>query len=308
MKVINTQSIPIKLWLNKIDSGAMAQARNLADFPFAFHHVAIMPDAHKGYGMPIGGVLATRDVVIPNAVGVDIGCGMVAVQTTVRNLQKAVVKQILDKLRQVVPVGFNHHKEAQAVHQMPWISQKLDIVQQEFENARKHLCTLCCGNHFIEIQKGDDGYIWLMVHSGSRNLGYKTAKYYNTLAKKKKKEYKNQIPAAWQLDYFPLHSQEAENYLAEMNYCIDFALANRRLMMERFMDIFAEFCEAPRVDFSTPINIAHNYAAREHHFGKKVVVHRKGATSAKKGEMGIIPGSQGDFSYIVEGKGNPESF
>lgn len=308
MKTIITERIPVKMWLENIEDGALAQAKNLANFPYSFSHIAIMPDAHEGYGMPIGGVLATEGVVIPNAVGVDIGCGMCAVKTNVENITRKELQNIADKLKKVVPVGFSHHKEQRNRDLMPEITTSMKIVEEEYENALFQIGTLGGGNHFIEVQKGNDGFIWLMIHSGSRNIGYKVAGHYNQLAINLRDEFKSDIPLSWQLDYLPHESVEGKNYINEMNFCVDFAFANRLLMMERFINVFLDECSGKNVSFKPVINIAHNYAAFENHFGKTVTVHRKGATSAKTGEKGIIPGSQGAKSYIVEGLGNLESF
>lgn len=163
------------------------------------------------------------------------------------------------------------------------------------------------GNHFIEIQRGSDGHIWLMVHSGSRNIGKRVADYYNKLAIRKKDEWGSDIPKNWQLDFLPVDSEECQKYLIEMRYCVEFALASRKLMMKKIKEIFEKNTEG-RLFLPEMINIAHNYASFENHFGEDVIVHRKGATQARKGQWGIIPGSQGSKSYIVRGKGNPESF
>lgn len=310
IQVIKTEKIPIKLWLSNIEGGAMSQARNLANLPFAFRHVALMPDAHEGYGMPIGGVLATKDNIIPNAVGVDIGCGMCAVKTSLTDINNTVMrKQIMKGIRALIPLGFKHHKQRKNANLMPDTANVPEngIVAQEYESARKQIGTLGGGNHFIEIQCGSDGFIWVMVHSGSRNIGYKVASHYNKLAKQLNAKTDTGIPEKWDLAYFPLDTDYARNYINEMNYCVDFALASRRLMMDNILNIMHESIPS---GFNTDpiINIAHNYASFEEHFGEKVYVHRKGATSAKKGQTGIIPGSQGTESYIVSGKGNPESF
>ncbi len=310
-QIISTENKPIKLWLKDIDSGAMEQARNIANLPFVHSHIAVMPDAHMGYGMPIGGVMATVGVVIPNAVGVDIGCGMCALKTSLRSLDSEQLKGIMRLIRKSVPVGCKHHKKPQGAHLMPGPEKgatlaDLQIVSQEYEHALTQLGTLGGGNHFIEIQKGNDGFIWIMIHSGSRNLGYRVANFYNTLARKMGGRFGMKIPEKWQLDFLPLDSVEGRQYLLEMNFCVDFALANRRLMMERVQESFQTV--AGPVRFGKFINIAHNYASLETHFHKDVLVHRKGATSARAGEIGIIPGSQGMPSYLVRGKGNRESF
>ncbi len=309
-KIIKTEKHPIKLWLDDIEAGAMQQARNLANLPFVFRHIAVMPDAHQGYGMPIGGVMAAEDVIIPNAVGVDIGCGICAVRTSLTNISTEQLKKTLGAIRRLIPLGFKHHKQKQNPALMPkpagGFLEDLKIVPGEYKNALTQLGTLGGGNHFIEIQQGNDGHIWLMVHSGSRNLGYRVANYYNKLAGELNRKWGSKIPPKWQLAFLPVDSEPGQVYLREMQFCVDFAYANRRLMMERVQD--AVMSVVMPVSFGELINIAHNYAAREVHFEKNVMVHRKGATRARAGEIGIIPGSQGAPSYLVRGKGNPESF
>ncbi len=310
-EIVTTERKPIKLWLKDIEPGAMEQAKNLANLPFIHKHIAIMPDAHQGYGMPIGGIMATHGVVIPNAVGVDIGCGMCAVKTSLTSISQEKLKSALQLIRKTVPLGFKHHKHEQDSTLMPEpganISTKeLPIVSREYKNALTQLGTLGGGNHFIEIQKGSDGFIWLMIHSGSRNLGYKVANHYNSLAIELNTKAGSEIPKKWQLAFLLLDSFAGNTYLQEMDFCVQFAFANRRLMMDRVQRALQSMDS--RIVFEPIINIAHNYAAKESHYGKHVIIHRKGATSAREGEIGIIPGSQGAPSYIVRGKGNSESF
>ena len=311
VRLINSEKIPIKLWLDDLEHGAMEQAKNLANLPFAYKHISIMPDAHQGYGMPIGGVLATDNVIIPNAVGVDIGCGMCAVETNIMadSLSKENLKKIMQGIRECVPLGINHQKTAQDESLMPdgYKIDSLIIVKQQYERALKQLGTLGGGNHFIELQKSDTGQLWIMVHSGSRNFGLQVAEYYNKLAKKlnEKNNVFNVDPRV-QLAYLMFDTEEGQLYFKEMNYCTEFALANRKLMILRIQNIVSAVLK--NVIFKPIINIAHNYAAKEKYFKKEIIIHRKGATSAKKHEIGIIPGSQGTKSYIVEGLGNPESF
>ncbi|CAK8724866.1 hypothetical protein GMJAKD_14995 [Candidatus Electrothrix aarhusensis] len=314
-QVISTENKPIKLWLDDLEDGALEQAKHLANLPFAFRHIALMPDAHQGYGMPIGAVLATEGVVIANSVGVDIGCGMCAVKTSVQHIERDALKKIMGDVRKRIPVGFSHHNKAQDASFMPDGPagegiDDLNIVQGEYRSALKQVGTLGGGNHFLEIQQGSDGFVWLMIHSGSRNLGYKVAHHYNKLAIELNRKWHTSVPEKWQLAFLPLDSQEGQDYLQEMQYCVDFALANRRLMMQRMQEVFAEVVGeiAGEVQFAEMINIAHNYAAMEHHFKKDVMIHRKGATKAAVGQLGIIPGSQGTASYIVQGRGEPESF
>ena len=311
-QVISTEKIPIKLWTDNIEEGALAQAKNLANLPFAYKWISIMPDVHQGYGMPIGGVMATKGVIVPNAVGVDIGCGMGAVKTSLTEIDIDTLKKIMGEIRKVIPVGFSHQQEKQDESLMPNGNNIPEdgIVLEQYENALTQIGTLGGGNHFIELQQGSDGHIWIMIHSGSRNLGYKVAEYYNGLAIKLNKKWFSQVPKEWELAFLPMDSEEGQAYLGEMNYCIDFALANRKLMMDRIRNIFWSVIgnKLGSIHYDEIINIAHNYASLESHFGQNVWIHRKGATLAREGTIGIIPGSQGSASYIVKGLGNKDSF
>lgn len=326
MKIIDSEKIPIKMWLDEIEPDTMRQVKNIANLPGAFHHIAIMPDAHIGYGMPIGGVLVTVDTIVPNAVGVDIGCGMVAVKTAIQEIDEYSLKQILNELRRIIPTGFAHHKEAQNWEGFDR-APNIPIVQQELNSARKQIGTLGGGNHFLEILQevgsakwniAGQGNIWLMIHSGSRNFGLKAANIYHKRARRFCEANKIDLPDK-DLSFLKFGSQDGREYWQAMNYCLEFAKANRHLMMERFMDIFQTVSGCEFINFNKErdpgaetkevyVAIHHNYAAREEHFGKTVIVHRKGATRAFKGQLGIVPGSMGTPSYIVEGLGNPESF
>lgn len=326
MKIFNTK-IPLKIWIDDIESGALEQAKHLTELPFAFHHVAIMPDVHQGYGMPIGGIMATRGVIVPNAVGVDIGCGMCAVKTSLTEIDTDTLKKIMGEIRKVIPVGFKKHKNVQNRDLMPEgriqfqetyndYFEDMPISEEQHNNALISLGTLGGGNHFIEIQKGSDGHIWIMIHSGSRNLGLKIADHYNKLAIELNQKWHSSVPKFWELAHLPIDSEEGQAYLKEMKYAVGFALANRKLMMDRIVKVFRAF-QIDLVgwngylgfdDGADMINIAHNYASIENHFGQNVWVHRKGATLADENTIGIIPGSQGSKSYIVKGLGNPESF
>ncbi len=307
MKIINDEKIPIKMWLDDIEEGALRQARNLANFPFAFKHIALMPDAHQGYGMPIGGVLATRNVIIPNAVGVDIGCGMCAVRTDLESLDTERLKTIAGTIRRAVPVGFKHHTTPRDSSLMPEAEGEIPVADCEYRSALHQLGTLGGGNHFMEIQKGSDGFIWIMIHSGSRNIGKKVADHYNRLAADLNSRQGKGVPREWQLSFLDINSPEGILYTREMNYCREFALANRLEMMKTIQEIVSDISNGS-VKYGDIINIAHNYADIEEHYSEKVVVHRKGATRAFLNQTGIIPGSQGSRSYIVRGKGNRESF
>lgn len=309
VKIINNR--PVKIWTNDVEESAMRQIENLAALPFLHHHLAIMPDVHAGMGMPIGGVLACDGAVIPNAVGVDIGCGMCAVKTNWRtdDFPASVLrKEIMKGIRERIPLGKEHHKEAQAETYLPqgYDIDKLEIVKRRQNSIRHEVGTLGGGNHFIELQKDKEGFLWIMIHSGSRNLGKQVGDYYNKIAASLNEKWHSEVPADFHLPFLPLGTREFGAYWNEMRYCIDFALCNRKLMMERIQEVMVDSLQG--IEFEPMINIAHNYAAFEHHFGKDVIVHRKGATLASKGVTGIIPGSQGTASYIVEGLGNPESF
>lgn len=311
MYEIELNSTPVKIWARFVDPHAMKEIVNLSTLPFVFHHLAFMPDVHGGKGMPIGGVLATRGVVIPNAVGVDIGCGMCAVKTSLRVEdipQEVLRKQIMRGIRKQIPLGFDHHKTAQDESFMPqgFDVDKLAVVSRQYVSATKQVGTLGGGNHFIELQKDTEGALWVMIHSGSRNLGAQVGNYYNEKARVLNRRWFSAVSPDIDMAFLPMQSDEAHAYWDEMLYCVEFALCNRRLMMDRICQVIGD--AFPDSRFEPMINIAHNYAAWENHFDENVVVHRKGATRARAGETGIIPGSQGTKSYIVEGLGNPDSF
>ena len=309
VKVINNR--PVKIWTDYVEETAMQQIENLCSLPFLFHHLALMPDVHAGAGMPIGGVLACVNVVVPNAVGADIGCGMCAVKTNwrVEDIPADVLRnQIVAGIRAAIPVGMNWHQTPQDEGFMPQNHEvdKLQVVSQHYEAARQQIGTLGGGNHFIELQRDEQGSLWIMIHSGSRNLGKKVGDYYNKVASALNERWYSCVPKNINLPFLPVGTQEFSQYWKEMRYCVDFALANRRLMMQRIQEVL--IAALPGIEFEPMINIAHNYAAWENHYGQNVIVHRKGATNASKGVTGIIPGSQGTASYIVEGLGNHESF
>ena len=309
VKIINNR--PVKIWTNDVEESAMRQIENLTTLPFLHHHLAIMPDVHAGMGMPIGGVLACNGAVIPNAVGVDIGCGMCAVKTNwkVEDMPPHVIrKEIMKGIRARIPLGMDHHKEAQDAKYLPQGHNidKMEIVKRRQISILHEVGTLGGGNHFIELQKDEEGNLWIMIHSGSRNLGKQVGDYYNKIAASLNEKWHSVVSPEIRLPFLPHGTREFGAYWNEMKYCIDFALCNRRLMMERIQEVIADSLKG--IEFEPMINIAHNYAAFEHHFDKDVIVHRKGATLAREGVIGIIPGSQGTASYIVEGLGNPDSF
>ncbi len=305
-----TLRIPIRSWCESVEEGALQQAMDLARHPVLERFVALMPDCHVGYGMPIGGVVAADNAVLPSAVGVDIGCGMVAVQTDVPAERLSVLsdrRAIQERLKARIPVGEGvAHKEKQ---EWEGFERYLDTngAVCDFPNEldRKNLGTLGGGNHFVELQTSDDGFVWLMIHSGSRNLGQRVEKHYQTVAKQLDDSFRVKLPNP-ELPFLPMDIQEGRDYFRDMNFALDYALENRRRMMAVFKETLAE--AVPEARFLHEINIHHNYAALEHHLGGDFYVHRKGATRAMDGEIGIIPGSMGTASYIVRGRGNEESF
>lgn len=311
MEVKNINNVIVKNWATELDEHGRQEVENICKLPFIHHHLALMPDAHGGKGMPIGGVLATKGVVIPNAVGVDIGCGMCAVKTNVRVeevTQEVLRKKILRGIRKQIPLGMAHHKQAQSEEYMPqgFDTDSMTVVRRELTAAHKQVGTLGGGNHFIEIQRDDEGWMWIMIHSGSRNLGKQVGDYYNDKAESLNRRWYSVVPSEINLPFLPLKTDEFHQYWAEMEYCVAFALCNRSLMMQRIEQVIGDTLSG--AEFEPIINIAHNYAAWENHFGENCIVHRKGATLATAGTTGIIPGSQGTCSYITEGLGNPESF
>ncbi len=325
--IVSNGKIPIKLWLDDIESGAMQQAENLSNLPFAYHHIAIMPDAHQGYGMPIGGVMATKGVIVSNAVGVDIGCGICATKTKIKEWDTDKIKEVRGEIRKVIPVGFNG-LDHPLYDEMPPINEGLEgfkydfakICKREYNAAAKQIGTLGSGNHFIELQKDSEGSLWVMLHSGSRHLGKMVCDEYNKIANNLNEKFFSTVPSNWQLAFLPIESNEGQAYMQEMDYCLKYAMINRFRMMKLIMGVLQDKFniqgggtilgdygfEAPKDNGI--LNIHHNYAAMESHFGENVLVHRKGATRVREGEIGIIPGSQGTASYIVRGLGNPESF
>ena len=283
-----------------VEDEAIEQIRRMCDYAMTEgSQIRIMPDVHAGKGCTIGTTMTITDKAVPNVVGVDIGCGMYTV-----NLGKDEIDfEKVDEAAHFIPSGREVWEGRQ---------EKFDLTAlrcyRELKDAKRlarSLGTLGGGNHFIEIQKDTaTSDVWVMIHSGSRNIGLKVANHYNKIAQYWNEKWYSEMVSG--LAYLPMETQMAKDYFREMNYCVAFAFANRQLMMTRI-------CEAiqavkPETDFDPMINIAHNYAAWENHFDQDMIVHRKGATRAYEGEIGIIPGSMGTKSYIVEGLGNPESF
>ena len=314
-------SMPVKSWCENCEEGALQQAFNLARHPALVHHVALMPDAHQGYGMPIGGVVAAKGAVIPAAVGVDIGCGMIATETDIPAEAFADMplrRAFQEALKARIPVGEGvSHKNVQVWEGFEeYLANNGERCQMwPSKLDRTNLGTLGGGNHFIELQKTTslDGAgepeggakVWLMIHSGSRNLGKRIEEHYHRIAMRLCERFHAPLPDK-DLAFLPIEEQTGHDYFTDMYFALRYAKENRRRMMEVMKETLLQF--APQANFLRTIDIHHNYAAFDEHFGEKVCVHRKGATSAKLDEIGVIPGSMGTASYIVRGLGNPESF
>lgn len=319
---------PIKIWLeNKTDleESCLEQAIHLANLPFIHKWVALMPDTHTGKGMPIGGVIATENVIIPNAVGADIGCGMIFTPT---NIKLSDVKEIMtgngsfiqaiigDILRNI-PVGVNRHKTKENSHVLDKAMKEMSLYDKNkelvplIEDGYYQIGTLGGGNHFIELQVDEEGYLGIMIHSGSRHLGKSICDYFHNVARELNKQWYSTVPEEYRLAFLPVNTKEGKEYIHWMKLAMDYAYENRQKMMEHTMEIVSKYMEkyaGISVKYGETINCHHNYAALENHFGKNVWVHRKGATRVREGEIAVIPGAMGSYSYVVEGLGNPDSF
>lgn len=328
------QRKPIKVWLESIDQldeNCLEQALNLADLPFIHKWVALMPDTHVGYGMPIGGVIAAKGVIIPNAVGVDIGCGMALLRTNIpahlvrrcTTSQGPLAKVISNNILRNIPVGFSHHQEPQksSFFEDLWapasdfvqeMSKHPELARLCFPSAYKQLGTLGGGNHFIELQEDEEGRLCVMLHSGSRNVGKQVCDYFNKLARSLNQRWQSHVPPGFQLAYLPVEDEAGQSYLRWMEMSLAFARENRQAMKDTvksiLFNLIPRYTGFIKMQVDMEINAHHNYAALENHYGEDVWVHRKGAIRVRKDELGIVPGAMGRSSYIVRGLGNPESF
>lgn len=301
---------PIKMWtpVHEVEEQALSQLKNIAALPWVFKHVAVMPDVHFGKGATVGSVIAMKDAVSPAAVGVDIGCGMAAMKT---NLKASDLPESLKGLRrsieQAIPVGFNQNRDALPfVAERPLWKEFADLdprVQNLQAKAMRQAGTLGGGNHFIEVCLDQDQGVWVMLHSGSRNIGNELAKIHIEVARGL---IHNQSLPDRDLAVFLKGTKEMEAYRRDLFWAQRYAFLNREAMLDQMKTVMAaHFSE---VTFEAPILCHHNYVSEEVHFGEEVLVTRKGAIRAGRGEWGIIPGSMGARSFIVQGKGNPESF
>lgn len=319
---------PIKIWLDSredVEESCLKQAYNLSQLPFIHKWVALMPDTHTGMGMPIGGVIACKNVIIPNAVGVDIGCGMVFTSTNIKfsdieSIQTGsgtLTQTIIGDILRSIPVGFQHHKDAKPCEALDKAKSNFHLYEpnsellEEIDPGYFQIGTLGGGNHFIELQVDEEGYLGVMIHSGSRHLGKTICDYFHKKARESNLMWHSDVPDEYRLAFLPVQTQDGKQYINWMNLALDFAYENREKMMievksilERLIMKYTDL----EITYSTKINCHHNYAALEHHYGQDVWVHRKGATRARNGELAVIPGAMGSYSYVVMGTGNPDSF
>jgi tRNA-splicing ligase RtcB len=302
--------VPIKSWVIDLEGSALEQATNLSNLPFAIRHVALMPDAHAGYGMPIGGVLFADRAVVPYAIGVDIGCGVALVETdlTVETLGEAGLRATLAQIARDVPVG--HRSQSRPVDREAALAEiglevPASIDPTWFARAVNQLGTLGSGNHFLELQRDVEGNVYVMLHSGSRNLGKTIC---DAFAKRALAENSSQgmpLPHR-ELAYFVEGTDGFAGYWSAMEFALRFAEVNRSRMLDAVQYAFGRHTSIGR--FDRVVDVHHNYATRETHFGVDGIVHRKGAVRARAGETVLIPGSMGTASYVAEGLGDPESF
>ena len=325
-EVFESSRAPIKAWTRgvPIEDAAMAQLRNVASLPFIHRHVAVMPDVHWGMGATVGSVIPTIGAIIPAAVGVDIGCGMMAVRTSLR------AEHLPDNLHGVrsaieaaVPHGrtdnggrndvgaWSDEPPASATARWAELEAGFNAVIEKHPKATHarglgHLGTLGTGNHFIELCLDEAGDLWVMLHSGSRGVGNRFGTYFIERAKHEMRRWFINLPDQ-DLAYFPEGSEGFGDYFKAVSWAQKYARANREVMMEEVLTVLRSIFPDLTVT-EEAVNCHHNYVTRERHFGKDVYLTRKGAVRAGKGELGIIPGSMGAKSFIVRGKGNPDSF
>ncbi|AJA46502.1 RNA-splicing ligase RtcB [Clostridium pasteurianum DSM 525 = ATCC 6013] len=319
---------PIKIWLQgetSIEESCLEQAYNLSQLPFIHKWVSLMPDTHTGKGMPIGGVIAAEGVIIPNAVGVDIGCGMAFVGTNIKvqyikdikTPNGSLIQGIIGDILRNIPVSFKHHKTIQssytldkAKNEMNKYEKDVELLDQ-IEDGYFQIGTLGGGNHFIELQEDEEGNLGIMLHSGSRNFGRRVCDHFNKMARELNEKWHSAVPLEYRLAFLPVDTDEGKRYIDWMNLALDFAYENREKMITAVTIIIEKWLEKYtdlNIEYTLEINCHHNYASLENHYCKNVWVHRKGATRAKQGELAVIPGAMGSYSYIVQGKGNKESF
>ncbi len=317
--ILNKGKVPVKIYTEQVESGAIEQLVNISKLPFIHSHIAAMPDVHRGIGATIGSVIPTKGVIIPAAVGVDIGCGMSATRLSINasNLPDNL-KRVRLAIEEAVPVGFAMHKSIMAKNSTiksldpvldkilgnhPIIGKK---IKQPYRKWTQQLGTLGGGNHFIELCLDENKDVWVMLHSGSRGIGNVIGTYFIGLAKRDMEQHITQLPHR-DLAYFTEGAKHFDDYVEAVHWAQEYALANRREMMRLIMEALRKALP-PFTITKEAITCHHNYVAIEEHFGEQVFLTRKGAIRAGNGELGIIPGSMGAKSFIVQGLGNPESF
>ena len=326
--IYENTKFPIKIWQKDrslIEESCLEQAANLANLPFIHKWVCLMPDTHTGKGMPIGGVIAAKGVIIPNAVGSDIGCGMNFIDTNIRmeeirEIQTgngSVIQTIIGNLMRNIPVGVKRYREPQHSKVLTTAQENMDLYEKNtelvplIEDGFYQIGTLGGGNHFVELQEDEEGYLCIMLHSGSRHLGKSICDYFHQLAREVNGKYYSMVTDEMRLAFLPTDTELGKQYINWMKLALDYAYENRMRMMEIACRVVKEVIEkntSLTVEFGKQINCHHNYAAIENHYGENVWVHRKGATRAREGEIAVIPGAMGSYSYVVRGKGNKESF
>jgi len=318
-RVLSTGRFPVKIYTDDIESEATQQLHELSTLPFIHKHVAAMPDVHLGIGATIGSVIPTKGAIIPAAVGVDLGCGMAAVQLSLKASDLPDnLYGIRSKIEQAVPVGFNQHDNPvlesshlkQMKEQLDELLQKhptLIKMKKHFDDWQLQVGTLGGGNHFIEVCLDENQAVWVMLHSGSRGLGNLIGRYFIGLAKKDMEKWFISLPNK-DLAYFPQGTEHFNDYWQAVMWAQDYARVNRQEMMRLILESLSHVDLPPFEITGEAISCHHNYVALENHYKSNIYLTRKGAISARTGEWGIIPGSMGTKSYIVKGKGNPESF
>lgn len=310
-----SQKVPAKIWadMREVEAAALQQLKNVASLPFVFKHVAAMPDVHLGKGATVGSVIATEEAIIPAAVGVDIGCGMMAVQTPLSaDKVQEKIQTIRHSIERSIPVGHQSHRSLTPVVEewRGWqTAEALTYADSALvKRAQFQLGTLGGGNHFIEICLDQDRRVWVMLHSGSRHIGKATAERHIQQAKSLVSRLALQLPDP-DLAHFTEGTPEFKAYIHDLQWCQNYARQNRLEMMNLVLkDLSHAVHNREPIPRLIEINCHHNYTEKERHFGHEVWLTRKGAVRAQKGEWGIIPGSMGTRSYIVRGLGNPESF
>lgn len=311
IKTVLNERVPVKIWSTEVEAEAKQQLCNIARLPFVVKHVAAMPDVHCGVGATIGSVVATKGAVCPAAVGVDIGCGMAAIKLSGINISHiGDLAKLRHSIERSVPVGFETHKNF-SDKALAWEGWKTmpDIVDTTNLRSRAalQLGTLGGGNHFIELCLDTNNEVWIMLHSGSRNIGKTIAEKHIDKAKGIMKQMFISLPDP-DLAYFAQGTPEFKSYIDDLLWAQDYAMKNRQFMLDSVVKDVAYWLGLPELEADLRVNCHHNFAAWEHHFGENVIVTRKGAVRARQDDWGIIPGSMGTKSYIVRGLGNEDSF